>query len=324
MNDSLAVPVFRFRDFRFEDIPTLVDIGNRTTPDDPTTVEREEYDERTYPADNPRLRLAVENAAGQFIGLGVCQHPFWIQAPGVYFVWMIIDPAWRRRGIGQALLPTLAVYARKQDAEKLWTGCREDQDYSIRFLERAGFHNYGVRFESILDLTTFDDHPYASEIDRVRQAGFEFTDFAAESAINPEADQLLYDLDEVTRVDVPWPGGARSVMTHEQFRQRFFEHPHADPSAILIAKHQGRFAGFTIVMFEPERPAHTMMTGVRRDYRGQGVALALKVLSLRLMKERGRTQALTNNDTANPSILHLNERLGYQKRSGDLQWEKKF
>jgi hypothetical protein len=90
----------------------------------------------------------------------------------------------------------------------------------------------------------------------------------------------------------------------------------------LIAKRDGRFAGLTIVMYEPDRPAHTMMTGVRREYRGQGLALALKVLSIRQMQDRGCAQALTNNDTANPSILHLNERLGYQKRPGDLQWEK--
>ncbi len=32
----------------------------------------------------------------------------------------------------------------------------------------------------------------------------------------------------------------------------------------------------------------------------------------------------TNDDTANPLILHLNERLGYQKRPADLQWEKRL
>jgi len=42
------------------------------------------------------------------------------------------------------------------------------------------------------------------------------------------------------------------------------------------------------------------------------------------MKERGCRQTLTNNDTANPPILRLNEKLGYQKRPGDLQWEKRL
>ena len=41
MNDSLAVPLIRFRDFCFDDIPAWVDIDNRTWPDRPTTIERQ-------------------------------------------------------------------------------------------------------------------------------------------------------------------------------------------------------------------------------------------------------------------------------------------
>ncbi len=95
MSTSLAEQNIHLREFRWEDIPPLVDINNRTTPDDPSTIENQEHQEKTYPADNPRLRYAVENAAGKFIGLGVCLHPFWMNAPGVYFMWIIVDPAWR-------------------------------------------------------------------------------------------------------------------------------------------------------------------------------------------------------------------------------------
>jgi len=324
MADRFAELNVRLRAFRLEDIPAMVDIGNRTSPNDPSTIEEEEFNEKTYPPDNPRLRLVMENAAGQFIGLGVCLRPFWMKAPGVYFMWMMLDPEWRRRGLGQALLPRLEAYGHEQGAEKLWTGCREDQDYSIRFLEKAGFRNYGLRFESTLDLSTFDESPFVAVIERTQQTGFEFTNLVAERAIKPDADMLLYELDAETRAEVPWPGGARSEMTYEQYRQRNFDAPDADPRGILIAKYQGRYAGLTSVRFRKDGMAHTMMTGVRREYRGQGLALALKLLSFRLMKERGYRQTLTNNDTANPPILHLNEKLGYKKGPGDLQWEKKL
>jgi len=324
MTDRFAELGVRLRDFRSEDIPALVNIGNRTFPDDPTTIEEEEFNEKTFPKDNPRLRLVVENAAGKFIGMGVCLRPFWMIAPGVYFMWIMLDPDWHRHGLGQALLPRLEEYGRAQGAEKLWTGCREDHDYSIRFLEKAGFRNYGLRFESMLDLKAFDESPFVAAIERAQQAGFEFTNLVAERAINPDADVLTYELDAETRAEVPWPGGARSEMTYEQYRQRNFDAPDADPSGILIAKYQGRYAGLTSVRFRKDGMAHTMMTGVRREYRGQGLALALKLLSFRLMKERGYWKTLTNNDTDNPPILRLNEKLGYQKRPGDLQWEKKL
>ena len=322
MNDRLAAQGLRFRDFRFQDIPAMVDIRNRMMPDDPRTVERTEYFEKTYPPDNPRLRFAVENAEGKFIGQGVCEYPFMFVAPGVYFMWIAIDPDWRGRGIGQALLAKFEPYARQQGAEKMWSNCREDQDDSIRFLKRAGFENTGMRFESILDLTTFDERPFVGVIDRMQQAGFEFTNLTAERIINPEADRLLYELDSETARDVPWPGGVRMEVTYEQFRQRALDGPDFDPAAIILAKYHGEFAGLTIAELDKTQRAHTAMTGVRRAYRGQGLALALKLLSFRLMKERGCTQTITQNDTANPPILRLNEKLGYQKRPGHLMWSK--
>ena len=322
MNDRLTAQGIRFREFRWEDIPAQVDIRNRDQPDNPLTVEQQEYFEKTYPADNPRLRYAVVSAADKLIGLGACERPIGIEAPGVYFMGIVVDPDWRGRGIAQALLVELEAFARQQDAEYIASNCHEDQAHSIRFLERAGFQNIGLRFESMLDLTTFDERPFASAIDRAQQSGFEFTNLVAERAINSEADRLLYELDAETGADVPLPGGARLERTYEEFRQRALEGPESDPSAILIAKYQGHYAGLTMIEFEKNQRAHTMMTGVRRAYRGQGLALALKLLSFRLMKARGCTQTITQNDTANPPILRLNEKLGYQKRPGILIWFK--
>ncbi|HSD82881.1 MAG TPA: GNAT family N-acetyltransferase [Anaerolineae bacterium] len=323
MDEHLAAQGIRFRDFRPEDIPVWVDIRNRTSPDEPHTVEQVEYQERTYPADNPRRRYAVESAEGKFIGLGACEQPLQLKAPGVYFLWMIVDPDWRRCGIGQALLAQLAEYARQQGAQRLWTACKENQDYSIRFLQHAGFTNYGLRFESSLDLTAFDEQPFSGAIERARQAGFEFTDLAAERLINPDADRQLYEIDRETRAEVPWPGGARSELTYEQFRQRALDGPDADPTGILIAKRAGKMVGLTALWLRKGIPlGYTAMTGVQRESRGQGVALALKLLSFRLMKERGCTEARTNNDTANPPILRLNEKLGYHKRPGVMLWER--
>jgi len=322
MNTRLSDQGIRLREFRREDIPAMVDISNRTWPDDPTTIENEEYFEKTYPPDNPRLRYAVENSQGQFIGVGTCLLPFWIAAPGVYMMWITVDPDWRQCGVGQALLAEFEPYARQQGAEKLWTDCREDMACSIRFLERAGFTNYGLRFESELDLTTFDEARFAGAVDRVLNADFEIANLADERAITPEAEQLLYQLDRSVQDDIPRPGGARSNMDFDTFRKVYVDNPEADPSAILIAKHRGQYAGYTAVWLGKDKPAYTAMTGVRREYRGQGLALALKLLSFRLMKERGYSAARTNNDTANQPILHLNEKLGYQKQPGMLLWEK--
>jgi ribosomal protein S18 acetylase RimI-like enzyme len=322
MNDQLTAQGIRFREFLPTDIPASVEIANRIYPDDPNTVENEEYFESIYPPENPRLRYAIENSDGKFIGQGACLLPFWQHSPGVYMMWIMLDAEWRRRGIGRSLLAEFETYARKQGVEKLRTDCREDQAYSIEFLKAMGFSNFGVRYESELDLKTFDESRFGNVVDQAMAAGYEFTTLTAERAIELNADRLLYDVDRITRLDVPMPGGTLSKSTYENFRRINLESPDSDPSAIFIAKHNGQYVGLTMAWMGKDKPAYTAMTGVLREHRQYKLALALKLISFRLMKERGYTAARTTNDTANPAILGLNEKLGYKKLPGNSLWEK--
>jgi len=54
------------------------------------------------------------------------------------------------------------------------------------------------------------------------------------------------------------------------------------------------------------------MTGVRRDWRGRGIAGALKRTQLAWAKANGYERLETANETRNVPIQRLNERLGYQ------------
>lgn len=322
MNDRLAAQGIRFREFRWEDIPAFVEVRNRSFPDMPQTVESVEHFEHTYPPDNPRCRYAAETTQGEYVGSGYCDVPFWLDTPGVYRFYALVDPDWRRRGVGQALLAYLEHYAHEQGATRLISDCHEGMDYSLRFLKRAGFQQFGLRFESMVDLTTFDESRFAGAIDRVTAAGYELTTLAAERPINPNADHDLYEIDESVEQDVPWPGGLKAHLSYDNFRRITLDNPESDPAAIFIAKRDDVYAGYTAISFRSQGIGYTGMTGVRHEQRGQGIALALKLLSFRLMKERGCTETRTHNDTGNQAILALNRKLGYQKRPGILMWSK--
>ena len=314
---------WQVREYTPADIPANVELSNLEYSDEPTTLEQEEHWERSYPQGNPRLRLAVDDEANRLIGIGATLKPFWADAPGVFNLFILVHPRERGRGIGRDLLARLEAYAAGQGAEKLWTDCRESQARSIRFLERTGFHQFGIRYESAIDLTRFDPARFAYALERAEAAGYRIATLAELRKERPEVERELYEVENTALKDVPLPGGAEFNMAFEQWRKNL-DNPAADPAFFFIALHEDRIVGLTALELLQDGPAITDATGVTRDHRNRGVALALKVRSLAALKEIGRTEARTHNDTANPAILHLNDKLGYARLPGWMQWEKRL
>ncbi len=315
---------YHFRDFTDQDIPALCAIMNAIWPDEPVSVEQMEHEERAYPADNPRLRAVAATDDGQMLGFGECQRPFWSSLQDVYYVFLAVDPAWQRRGIGQALLAAVTPLAHEQGIPKLRTSCKEDSAGTIRFLEQAGFYQIGIRFESALDLTTFDEAPFLPTQRRAEAAGYQVITLAQARAEDPDADRCLYEVYAATIVDVPFPGEERNNPTYDNFRTHLLDTPSTNPDAIFIARHGGQMVGMTSLELLPNGIGITGMTGVLREHRGHGVAMALKLASFRYLRTHGYHETRAHNDTANPPILALNERLGYRRLPGWLAWEKRL
>jgi GNAT superfamily N-acetyltransferase len=58
------------------------------------------------------------------------------------------------------------------------------------------------------------------------------------------------------------------------------------------------------------------MTGVLSAYRGRKIGLALKLAGIRYARQHGAISIRANNDSLNPAILGLNQKLGYQTQPG--------
>ena len=75
----------------------------------------------------------------------------------------------------------------------------------------------------------------------------------------------------------------------------------------------GRVAAISFPDREPgARTRVNMFTATGREYRGRGLALAVKLASTRWAAEHGITQLVTTNDETNAPMLAINRRLGYQ------------
>lgn len=87
-----------------------------------------------------------------------------------------------------------------------------------------------------------------------------------------------------------------------------------------------RIAGYSDLLFpqEPGGEAYTQYACVRREYRGRGVALAVKLLTIQEAIKAGAARMRTNNNPENLPMLRVNEKLGYQMLPGPRSLKKRF
>jgi GNAT superfamily N-acetyltransferase len=91
----------------------------------------------------------------------------------------------------------------------------------------------------------------------------------------------------------------------------------SDPDAMFVALADGEVIGTAGLILDTDKPyrAENALTVVRRDWRGRGVARALKLLTLAWAAEHGLTEVYTWTQRGNDDMRGLNESLGYAYRS---------
>ena len=93
-----------------------------------------------------------------------------------------------------------------------------------------------------------------------------------------------------------------------------------DPEAAFLAVVDGDVVGCAGLQPDADFPerAENALTAVRRDWRGRGVATALKRLTLAWAAEHGIREVYTWTQRGNGDMRRLNERLGYVTRTESI------
>jgi GNAT superfamily N-acetyltransferase len=96
------------------------------------------------------------------------------------------------------------------------------------------------------------------------------------------------------------------------------------PDGYFIARQGGEYIGVCDVHLRGAAPGQVVhgFTGVRRDFRRQGIATALKRSAIRYAREAGYRTIRTNNRPADAAMLALNERLGFRRRFSHVTLER--
>ncbi|MBN1963445.1 MAG: GNAT family N-acetyltransferase [Anaerolineae bacterium] len=294
------------------DYQAVVAIHNAIFPDTPAAVEDyEEHDARCGPPyKTGRLLAAVD---GQVVGMALYAQYAWSYHPQRFYVTVQVMPGWWRRGIGGALYDALLTDLEPFNPAELCCPVREDQADGLDFVARRGYAETFRIAESRLDVRTFDPTPYADLEAELAARGIVIKTLR-ELAPDPDRDRKLYDLDWELGQDVP---GAE-IFTRVPFEKWRAETIGAEtllPDAYFIATHGQQYIGMSDLWAERASDMlDTGSTGTRRDYRGLGVATAMKVRGICWAQVNGKSFIKTGNAADNQAMRSINRRLGFVKQ----------
>ena len=182
------------------------------------------------------------------------------------------------------------------------------------WLTQRGWHEHERTWLSHLDLTSFQPEHFTARLARAQTEGIEvrtLSDLGWDGSEHLQ--RRVYDLTVQLLADVPttdpvlpWP--------FEVWRDRVLGHPDFTPSGPLIAVSGSEWVGLT-ELYLPRREVpgllHQGLTGVRREWRGKGVAWALKLTAAARARAQGWTAVRTGNHTVNHEMLGINAALGF-------------
>ena len=155
------------------------------------------------------------------------------------------------------------------------------------------------------DLTRFDP----SE-ERMRQEGIEITTLEKIGADNEAFLRDLYAMESRALLDIPSTEAVQPD-PYEEWAERVLHHEGRSPRWFWIALDGNRPVGVARVSLRGTRAAMHGLTGVDREYRGRGIAKALKLRTVEWARENGIDFLYTGNDLENHAMLAINGALGY-------------
>jgi mycothiol synthase len=208
----------------------------------------------------------------------------------------------RRRGVGTALLRALAEHVHALGYTQ--AGGNVDDPGSLAFAERFGFREVDRQVEQVRVVLNEEPAPPPPEgIEIVCVADRPDLWTAAYGTVGAQAFQDM-------ALDRPVEA------TPEEWEHEWLTHPEAAFLAVSGGEVVG-CAGLQPDTDFPER-AENALTAVRRDWRGRGVATALKQTTLAWAADNGIREVYTWTQRGNDDMRRLNERLGYITRTESI------
>jgi GNAT superfamily N-acetyltransferase len=277
--------------------------------------------------DKARRRMTITTGGGDIaatasIAVGMMPRP-----DGAQFVGLSVLKAHRNKGVGGALVDALEAEAKRRDVTRLLAGASAARPFALEFAQKRGYREIGRRIMSYRELASYEPERWKEAMDRPKGAGIVFRTFAeiTQGKTPDEQDRFwraLWTAEGPMWDDIPF-STPTPHWSYEQFRKLAVENPQVSRDLSLVAYHGDTIVGYTMTGLSDE-DGHTYMTGVAREFRGRGIAMALKVDALARAKAAGLRAMKTVNDEPNKAMRGVNIKLGYQPVPEHVELEKRL
>lgn len=245
---------------------------------------------------SPQRLVLIAERDGFVVGSGLAD----LSSNGsLMFVAPRVVPEARRRGVGTALLRALVPHAYTLRVDRLTALSEDDGSGSLEFGAQFGFEEADRQVEQVRTLAGAPSPALLPD-------GVELVSIAE----RPELLAAAYTLgrDGYADMATPWP----VTITREEWVREEATYPAGSFAALA----GGEIVGYSGLMRDSDDPARAEdgLTVVRRDWRGRGLATALKQAELAWAAANGLHEVYTWTQRGNEGMRRLNERLGYEYR----------
>ena len=312
---------YRMAEYDDFDVERVVEITRAIRPDDYESVAAlDDWHDAQRSAGRLCVRWLV-SLDGQIVGSAYVGQSSWVPLTTM-MLYVAVHPDHQGRGYGRALLERAENTAGERRGERTFTWTEETWPRSMQFLERAGYGVVERRWESTLDLSRCDLGRLQDAVDRVVASGVRIVSVASLSAERADWKRDLHRLYSDVEKDVPAPFPNQET-PFEDFEilslgRRFVG------DGFFIALDGDELVGLTELQLVDDVPnaIEQNLTGVRADYRGRGIALALKSRAAIWAAQSGFTSIRTQNAQSNGAMLAVNDRLGFSRDRATIEYLK--